>query len=57
MQATTLASAIQKVKRSRVARSMPRSAVKVVPEPPPTAGMLAMESRNTSEMTQVPMAK
>ena len=55
--ATTQASAIQKVVLSRVALSMPRSAVRLVPEPPPTRLMLANDSLKTSEMTQVPMAK
>jgi hypothetical protein len=45
------------VVRSRVAFSMPRSAVSVVPEPPPTADTLAKLSRNTSAITQVPIAK
>ena len=57
MAATTQASAIQYVTPSRVARSMPRSAVRLVPEPPPTAEMLAKLSRNTSAMTHVPIAK
>ena len=42
---------------SRVAFSMPRNAVKLVPDPPPTAETLATPSRNTSAMTQVPIAK
>ncbi len=47
----------QKVTDTRVVLSMPRSAVRLVPEPPPTAETLATESRNTSAITQVPMAK
>ena len=47
----------QKVTCTRVAFSIPRSAVRLVPEPPPTADQLAIESRTTSAITQVPIAK
>ena len=55
--ATTHASAIQNVTLSRVALSMPRSAVRLVPEPPPTMLAFANDKRNTSAITHVPIAK
>ena len=55
--ATAPARHSQKVSDWRVAFSIPRRAVRLVPEPPPTADQFAMESRNTSAMTHVPMAK
>ncbi len=42
---------------SRVAFSMPRSAIRLVPEPPPMAEMFATVRRSTSAITQVPIAK
>jgi hypothetical protein len=40
-----------------VAFSIPRKAVRLVPDPPPTAETLATPSRKTSAITHVPMAK
>ena len=59
--ATTWASAIQYMRNSRICRldaiATTSEAGRLVPEPPPSADVCAASSRNTSAITQVPMAK
>ena len=52
-----MASASQSVSDSRSARGTSRSAVRLVPEPPPNTDTFATLRRNTSAITHVPIAK